>query len=148
MNRYEDIARRYLKKNGYEGKKLEEIVSGFDYSKPVYEQLLDENQIVFQFVRVPESGNMMPKLGNWFCLSGGSLNGLAIISGQGRIVAKVRIAPRIIALEGAASKQAIQWGWSGGGAGGDTQIFIPDKFLTSNLTVLGYNSTNSKYAYK
>ncbi len=138
--RYEEIAKNYLHFNGYSGQKLGEILSGFDFNKPAYEQKIDAGNILYQFVRRSSHYNAMPKIGNWFCLSGAELSGLAIISGgEGRIVAKILVEIPFAGLEGVASAQSVNWGWSGGGTGGATQIFVPDKYIISNIRVLGYS---------
>jgi hypothetical protein len=135
---YRQLAQAYLSRHGYSGKKLAEILGGFDFDLPVYEQGLESGSILYQFVRRASFGVPLPRIGNWFCLPGASLGSLAIISGgEGRLVTKVRVRFFLVALEGTAARQLRQWGWSGGGPGGATQIFIPKAFLVTHLDVLG-----------
>ena len=139
---YERLARTYLSSRGYSSDKIKEILTGFDLEKATYEQRLDQRTIIYQFVRRSSQSNIMPKLGNWFCLPGASQSRLAIIGGgEGRQIAKIRVEVPLLALEGTASPQSINWDWSGGGEGGATQIFIPDQYLMSNIRVLGYTTT-------
>lgn len=142
MNAYNDVfARKYLAANGVSAAKADDVVKGFDLGAPVYETRLSAGDIIFQFVRRPSAGNGMPRLGNWFCLAGAELSGLAIISGgEGRVACKVRVIAPMTVLEGTASPQAVNWGWSGGGKGGTTQMFMPDRYLTRNITVVGFTS--------
>ena len=138
---YELIAKNYLSLHGYSGVKLKDILGGFDFEKPAYNQTLDTGNILYQFVRRTSHNNAIPKIGNWFCLPGAELTRLAIFSGgEGRLVAKIRVVMPVVGLEGVASPQNINWVWSGGGIGGATQIFMPDKFLMSYFRVLGYST--------
>lgn len=132
------IAESYLKENGYFGDKLLEILSGFDFHYPIYQQPLYTEEIIYQFTRLPSHSNLSPPLGNWFCRPGATLNDLAIISGNsGRDVAKVEVIHPLITLEGTAGPQSINWIWSGGGQGGGTQTFIPLQYLRY-LKILGF----------
>lgn len=145
--RYRQVAAEYLARAGYPPRKIEEILTGFDLYLPVYEQRLEPRAIVYQFVRRPSPASVGIHLGNWFCLPGASLEALAIFSGgAGRVAAKVQIEHSFVALEGTAARQARQWSWSGGGAGGATQIFVPDRFLMTHVSVLGYDTELTRVA--
>jgi hypothetical protein len=138
---YRQVAKTYLIRNGYAGRELEVVLSGFDWASPAYEQQLDHGAILYQFMRRASHGTMVPGIGNWFCLPGATLSSLAIMSGgEGRSLAKVRVKFPLVALEGTASRQAKQWSWSGGGPGGATQIFVPSKFLFTHLDILGVDT--------
>lgn len=140
MNRgYEKIAKDYMARHGYSASEMSKYLSGFDLTRPVYEQRLDPGEIIYQFVRRPSQSNSLPKVGSWFALSGAKMGHLGINSGgSGRSLVKVEVKMAMTALESTAgpmnseSKEAI------GGMGGATQIFIPALFLTTHLEVLGY----------
>jgi len=141
IERYHQVARSYLVRHGYTGKKLEEVLNGFDLRAPTYEQSLDPKTTLYQFVRRVAHESPIPRLGNWFCLPGASMRALAIISGgAGRAVAKVHVDYPLLALEGTAAPQPRQWSWSGGGPGGATQIFVPEQFLMTHFSVVGYDT--------
>lgn len=140
MNKgYEKIARDYMARHAYTAAEMSKYLSGFDLARPVYEQRLDPGEIIFQFVRRPSQSDSLPKVGNWFALSGAKMGDLGINSGgSGRSLVKVEVKMAMTVLESTAgpmnsdSKEAI------GGMGGATQIFIPTLFLTTHLEVLGY----------
>ena len=133
------ILASYLERHGYGAGELQKIGSGFDLSHPVYEQKLDDRAMICQFVRNPSADRPLQKLGNWFCLRGAGMEGLAIFGGgEGRSIAVVRVEIGFIALEGTAAEVPRNWANSIGGPGGLTQIFVPDKYLMTNLRVLGY----------
>lgn len=114
--------------------KIDEIMSGFDFNKIVYEQLIEPGNTIYQFARNPTAFDSCPATGNWFCLPGATLNGIAIIGGVGgRKPKKFTVVAPIVALEGTASPQAVNWFWGGGGAGGHTQIFIPSQLVMHAL---------------
>ena len=135
----ESIAKNYLTQNGYSGNTLQEVLSGFDFRFAIYEQQLFVGDVIYQFVRTPSAGDLSPRLGNWFCRPGATLDSLAVISGgAGRIAAKVKVVCPVVALEGTASPQNVNWSWSGGGSGGGTQSFLPSHCLMYAVTVVGF----------
>ena len=134
-----EIIREYLSEHGYKKDKIKEIIGGFDLSKSVYRNTIESGSEVYQFIRRSSANAPLPNIGNWFCLTGATMNGLAIISGgEGREIADVKVTMNIDVLEGIAAPQSKNWKWSGGGDGGNTQIFIPHKYLASHICVLGY----------
>lgn len=128
-------AENYLRRNSITDRnKIGQILGGFDFKKPVYEQVLEPSEILYQFVRKPSAFNTCPDSGEWFCLSGATMDGLAIIGGgSGRQLKKFAVIRRIIAMEGTASAQTVNWYWGGGGSGGHTQIFIPSHLVLNAL---------------
>ena len=126
-----DQLRAYLRSNGVSSPDaVQKIILGFDFNKPVYEQPLDHDGVLFQFIRNPSANESTPAAGNWFCLSGATTGSLAIIDGgAGRRLHKYRVVLSLTAIEGSASRQNINWIWSGGGPGGGTQIYIPPPLI-------------------
>jgi hypothetical protein len=124
-------ARAYLERHGIVSpKKIDEILGGFDFSKPVYEQPLFPGDTLFQFVRNPSLGAPNPTTGNWFGISGATTGGLAITDGlAGRRLQKYRVVAHASALEGTAVKKEVEWDWAGGGPGGATQLYLPPNLL-------------------
>jgi hypothetical protein len=119
------------------GRTINDVVGGFDFHQPVYEQTLSRGDRVYQFTRRASFGEPMPRIGNWFCLAGATTADLAIIhGGSGRLLQHFSVEEDIQVLEGIASKQRINWDWSGGGRGGGTQIFVPTRSV-SMLRCLG-----------
>lgn len=107
-----------------------QILSGFDLGKPVYEQSFYCGDQLFQFVRNASRFDPSPSAGNWFALAGATTQSLAIIHGvAGRRLHKFGVSAPFIALEGTATRMAIDWNWSGGGPGGGTQIYVPPRLL-------------------
>ena len=132
-----DEVRAYLRNHGVtSGAKTEEIMSGFDFDQPLYEQPLEEGQALYQFVRMPSfygAGGM----GNWFALPSASMDGLAIFGGlSGRHPHKFQVTHSFVALEGTAAKLPKDWGWGGGGFGGATQLYVPPRLL-GHVTSVG-----------
>ncbi len=117
----------FLAKSGIrDPKQIGEIVGGFDLNQPVYEQMINPGDRIFQFIRNPESGKPTINTGNWFCIPGASMDQLAIISGgAGRSLVEFTVTRSVNSLEGTASPQPRNWSWSGGGRGGATQIYLP-----------------------
>lgn len=126
-----DEVRSYLRSNDVSSEKtIEEIIKGFDFDKPIYEQTLEAEQKIYQYVRNASFADLSQRTGNWFCLRGATTSGLAIIGGgSGRRVHKYRVSSALTAIEGLASAQRTNWEWSGGGKGGTTQIYIPPRLL-------------------
>jgi hypothetical protein len=144
---YRALAQAYLVRNGYSGTQLVKLLDGFNFYLPVYQQPLEPATTLYQFVRRASVSEMLPRIGNWFCLPGATLSSLAIISGgEGRLITKVQVRYPFVALEGTAVRQETQWGWGGGGPGGATQIFVPNAFLTSHIEVIGSNTDLRKLA--
>ena len=124
-------ARAYLAKHGVVSQeKVDDILGGFDFSKPVYEQPLYPGDTLFQFVRNPSLHAPSPTTGNWFGISGATTKGLAIMDGHsGRRLQKYRVVAHTTALEGTAVKKDTAWDWAGGGPGGATQLYLPPTLL-------------------
>lgn len=125
------IAEHFLRFRGItDERRVANILSGFDFSRPVYEQIVEPGDRIFQFVRLPRAGQPFMETKNWFCLSGATMDGLAIFGGlSGRVLKEFTVARPIIALEGTAAALARDWGWDGGGRGGATQMFVADQDL-------------------
>lgn len=137
-------AELYLKRNRIlDPRKINEILDGFDFGKAVYEETLYPGTDLYQFVRSSSASNFLPDTGNWFCLSGATLSGLAIIGGvAGRRPKKFSVVAPVVVLEGSASKQSINWNWGGGGAGGATQMYIPTHLVLHGLRPYGEYKTD------
>jgi hypothetical protein len=127
----------YLSRYGVTSpERVEEIISGFDLEKPVYEQLLNVGDVLQQYIRKPDylGGK---DVGNWFSLSSATMSGLAIFGGgSGRHPHRFRVAHPFSALEGTALPIQQDWRWAGGGPGGQTQIYVPPR-LIGHLESLG-----------
>jgi hypothetical protein len=121
----------YLRSHGIASpKKVAEILDAFDFDKPIYEQSLEEGAELFQFIRLPSAGDASPMLGNWFSIPGVTTDAVAIIDGgAGRRLHKFHVLKPFSAIEGVAARQKRNWGWSGGGRGGGTQIYVPPAFI-------------------
>ena len=127
----QDGVRAYLRANGVSSAKVvEEIISGFDFDRPVYEQRLEPRHELWQFVRNASHSELAPRTGNWFSLSGATLTGLSIFGGgSGRQMHRFIVEHEFIAIEGSARAMPRNWGWSGGGEGGHTQIYVPPRLI-------------------
>ena len=133
----QDDMRAYLRANGVPMKAVETVISGFDFSKPVYTQSLEPGQELYQFMRNPSYNDSSVRAGNWFCLRGATTNGLAIFGGgAGRRLHAYAVSLSLTAIEGTACSQSRNWSWAGGGEGGATQIYIPPA-LAGRLNALG-----------
>jgi len=121
----------FLHQNGItNAKNVEEIVSGFDLSRPVYRQFLEPGERLFQFLRNEELSRPVSQTGSWFCLAGASMDSLAIFgAGAGRRLQEFKVAHAVTGLEGTAAPLGRNWNWAGGGRGGGTQIFLPGHAL-------------------
>lgn len=119
-------ATQWLKRNGVNNKKINEVIGAFDFKKAVYEHLLLGGDTLFQYIRMPEQGNLNPDRGDWYCLEGARPKHLAISEGlAGRRLHKFLVTYPVAVLEGTAAPQEHSWSWAGGGPGGATQIFVP-----------------------
>ena len=121
----------FLKKHGItSADAITEVLSGFDLKSPIYEQVFDEGQEVFQFIRNPSATNPFPRVGNWFTLPGATTQRVAIIDGgAGRRFHRFRVERAFAALEGIAKEFPLTWKFEIGGKGGATQIYVPPSFL-------------------
>lgn len=121
----------YLKRSGVPSQKqISDVLSGFDLSLPIYEQMLEEGQDVFQFIRNPSSTNLNPLVGSWFTIPGATTRSTAIIDGgSGRRFHRFRVARSFVALEGTAKEFPLTWKFEIGGKGGGTQIYVPPIYL-------------------
>src|SRR5262245_9527763 len=125
-----DGMRDYLQRGGISSDDaIEKIISGFDLTQPVYEQPLEAGDVLWQYIRDSSFYELSPVRGSWFCLQSATMEGLAITSGlAGRRQMNFQVLEPFKALEGIAIKQRIDFSWSGGGPGGQTQIFVPPAF--------------------
>src|SRR5262245_55045606 len=98
--------------------RVAQITEGFDRNRPIYETTLWPGDRIFQYRRRESVADGLPATGNWFCLKGASMDGLAIFSGSGRNLVEFAVEAPIEAVEGTAAPMARNWGWAGGGAGG------------------------------
>ena len=121
----------YLKRNGIADiHSIKKIISGFDLSKPVYEQRIWQTDKLLQYVRNPSASFNEIKVGTWFSLKGATMDSLAIFGGgAGRNLVEFRVKYSIVGLEGIAKEFRTRWTLALGGKGGSTQIFIPKKLL-------------------
>jgi hypothetical protein len=125
-----DELRAYLRAEQVASAQIENVVDAFDFRVPVYEATLESGQELFQYLRKPSSSAPSPRVGNWFCLRGATRDGLAIIGGgSGRVLHRHVVALDFRAIEGTARAQRVDWRWDGGGAGGATQIYVPQRLL-------------------
>ena len=134
-----NIIINFLQNNGITDKKeIKDILSGFNITQPVYENQLHRNDVIYQYVRRVDANSKFITIGQWFCLKGASMDSLAIFSGgPGRQLIEFKVKLPIVVLEGTAEKiPDLNWSWSGGGSGGNTQIFIPRK-LSYALEIMG-----------
>jgi hypothetical protein len=134
-----DEIRAYLRRSGVSSpQKIDEIVGGFDFTRAVYEQRFERGDVLYQFVRKPSLEDRSPTGGNWFCLPGANRSGLAIFDGcAGRQLHKFRVVSEFVGIEGIAAKKSVNWSWSGGGAGGATQIYVPPSLVQSSVRAVG-----------
>ncbi|MCU0958719.1 MAG: hypothetical protein MUF48_01320 [Pirellulaceae bacterium] len=127
----EPLIRDFLKRNGVrDPRKIAEICRGFDLTKPVYQRLVEPGDRLFQFLRNEDVSRPVSQTGNWFCLAGATMDGLAIFSGlAGRRLQEFAVQYPVLGLEGTAASLPRAWGWAGGGGGGATQIYLPPQAL-------------------
>ena len=127
----QDELRAYLRAHDVRpAKTIENIISGFDFRQPVYEQPMEPGQELFQFIRNVSHSERSPRTGNWFALASARMAGLAIFGGgAGRHLHRFVVNHEFTAIEGTAGALPPDWGWAGGGPGGHTQIYVPPKFL-------------------
>jgi hypothetical protein len=128
----------FLARNGVtDAKQVREITSGFDLDQPVYERLVQPGERLYQFIRNSDVHRPVPGTGNWFCISGATMDSLAIFSGAaGRHLVEFTVSYPVLSLEGTASALKRDWNWGGGGRGGSTQIYFPRQALFA-LTARG-----------
>ena len=124
-------AENYLRRNGVTTlQAIAEVLSGFDFSRPIYEQILEEGQEIFQFIRTPSAANLSPNAGSWFALPGATTQSVAIIDGgSGRRFHRFSVERSFVALEGVAREFPLTWKFEIGGKGGGTQIYVPRIYL-------------------
>jgi hypothetical protein len=127
-----DEVRSYLRASGMSSsKKINEVLDGFDFSnKPLHFERLDDQQILYQFIRNASIETGDPRSGNWFCGLGATQRELAIFGGgSGRRRYKFEVLQPFTALVGTARPQSRHWSWAGGGPGGATQVYVPPNFV-------------------
>jgi hypothetical protein len=132
-------ARAWLRANGVTSPgKIDEVIDGFDFGHPVYIRSFEPGEDLYQYIRLPSATGNSPMAGEWFCLKGATTAGLAIIDGNtGRRLHHYRVARDFQAMEGTARNMPINWGWSGGGPGGLTQVYIPAPLVRASLQPVG-----------
>jgi hypothetical protein len=110
---------------------IEKILSGFDLGKPLTAMDFWPEDVLYQFIRLPSSGDPLPYTGNWFGLAGITMGGVSINSGlAGRRLASFKVVAPFVALEGTAVALPQNLGNGiGGPGGGGTQIFVPRALL-------------------
>ena len=152
-----DAVTQWLRSQG-ETWKLDDVLSGFDFDKPIYEQQFWPGDEVFQLARLPSLPQESPRhhtnrdsqydfrqvladpsrlvrripspIGNWFGLRGITTRGVAINDGlAGRQALRFEVIIGLRALEGTAARVKRNIGTGIGGPGGQTQIFIPSMLL-------------------
>ena len=121
----------FLARHGVtDAKQVHDIISGFDLTKPVYERLVQEDERLYQFIRNSDVAKPVPTTGNWFYISGATMDSLAIFSGAaGRRLVEFTVSYPVSTIEGTASAIKRDWNWAGGGRGGGTQIYLPRQAL-------------------
>src|SRR5258708_8901691 len=63
-------AQGYLANHGVsQASTLKEILDGFDFSRAVYEQLLNTGDILYQFLRNPSFWDPVANRGNCYCMT-------------------------------------------------------------------------------
>ena len=131
-------AERFLSEQGVQpASEVKNVLSGFDFSKAIYEHDFWPGDVVYQFVRLPSATDPAPSSGSWFGLAGLTPSGVAINEGlAGRRLARFKVLAPFKALEGTAVKFKINISSGIGGRGGATQIFIP-RGLVGHLQSLG-----------
>lgn len=109
---------------------IKKVLSGFDFSHPVYEHVFFPGEILYQLVRLPSFYLPSPMTGNWFGLAGLTTGRAAINDGgAGRRAGQFEVVMQFCALEGIAKKLAVDLEKAIGGPGGGTQIFVPRTLL-------------------
>lgn len=109
---------------------LEKVLSGFDFTKPVYEHAFFPGDRLYQLVRLPSFDLPNPVAGNWFGLAGLTTGKVAINDGgAGRRAGQFEVLVQFSALEGTAREFAVDLRIGIGGPGGGTQIFVPRTLL-------------------
>jgi len=95
----------------------------FDLDQPLYERLVQPGERLYQLIRNSEACTPLPGTGNWFCISGATMDALAIFSGAaGRHLVEFTVSYPVLSLEGTASALKRDWNWAGGGRGGATHL--------------------------
>lgn len=132
MNRLSaDDLRGWLRAHGVaSARRVEEVLSGFDLRQPVWAVTLEPGQALYQYIRLPSSGDPVPRAGHWFCLRGATESAVAIFGGgAGRRLHEYAVAHPLQAIEGTAAPFPLDWSISVGGRGGATQIYVPPTLL-------------------
>ena len=116
---------------------VEKVLSGFDFTKPVYSQEFWPGDTLYQLIRLPSSSQPVMMTGNWFGLAGITTHGVAINDGlSGRQATRFEVMHPFTALEGCAKELPVNLGTAIGGRGGGTQVFLP-RTLLGHLESLG-----------
>lgn len=117
---------------------IEQILDGFDFSKPAYAHDFWPGDVLYQLMRLPSAAQPFMATGNWFGLAGITTSGVAINDGlSGRQAVRFEVIAPFTALEGTARALPADLGTAIGGRGGATQIYIP-KALLGHLQALGH----------
>lgn len=149
-------AEAYLRRYGMTAEAIAEVLSGFNFDRPVYEQPIAPGEIYFQFMRTPGLHDESPGAGGWFCLRGQDLTRLAIYSpGAPRRVGEFEVIEDATVLEGIAKNfrvtaklarekpHLVRLGI--GGRGGGTQIYVP-LALRGALRLRGMHPDSGRFA--
>ena len=127
----------WLQNNGIRPKAIEVVIGGIDFTKPVYLNWLDEGTQLVQYRDNPSFSHPDGSPSQWFALGthSGPIGSLAIghgPAGRTKHVLTVRRAVQVLestaVSQDAPSKPAYDRYI---GPGGATQIFIPDRGLSS-----------------
>jgi len=105
---------------------VQEVRSGFDMTKPLYNHYFEPGDVLYQLVRLPSFYNLSPHRGNWFGLAGLTAQNVAVMQGlAGRRTHQFQVLAPFVGLEGTAGRYPIDWNKEIGGLGGATQIYVP-----------------------
>ena len=145
----ENDVRTFLRGHGLPDTVIQDVISGIDFSHPVYPQNIDLGNTVYQYVRTPSARDPFGETGSWYCLRGTLMDRLAVHHPDGpRQMLKYDVVGDFVALESTAlqfrledvqdpqrREQLARLGI--GGSGGGTQIFVP-RSLAHNLSYAGH----------
>lgn len=131
-------AEALLAAQGVPPSEVKKVMTGFDLAKPMYEHRFWEGDRLFQLVRLPSATDPLPSTGSWFGLAGMTSSGVAVSDGlSGRRLVELEVALAFTALEGTACRFAGSIHSGIGGAGGQTQVFVPRHVVLAKLVSVG-----------
>src|SRR5262245_31484818 len=130
-------AAELLRAQGVSAADSEKVLSGFDFTKPLYEQEFWPGDVLYQLIRLPSATQPSMTTGNWFGLAGITTANVAVNDGlSGRQATKFEVTAHFTALEGSAVELPVDIGTAIGGPGGGTQIFLP-RMLLGRVQAMG-----------